>query len=225
MLLAWGCKPKIGDACSLSTDCSAQGDRLCDTTAPGGYCTAFNCEPGRCAEEASCVAFSRQPDASCKDPQRWLRFQRTFCMRTCGGGDECRAGYVCVGGAELEKGWDAQVVDQDTSKSVCVAAFSAPDSPTSAPAVCQAAPSNPPQLEQIPVSDLGGSAAGSSGAAGESGAAGSSGAAGASGDGGTAGASGAAGGAGVAGQNAAGEGGAAGAAGGGGEAGAAGSGG
>ena len=35
---AAGCKPRIGDDCQISTDCSASGDRLCDISAPGGYC-------------------------------------------------------------------------------------------------------------------------------------------------------------------------------------------
>ena len=52
-----GCSPKIGDECATALDCSALGDRLCDTTQPGGYCTIFNCEPDTCPEEAACVAF------------------------------------------------------------------------------------------------------------------------------------------------------------------------
>ena len=51
-----GCTPNIGNKCSLSTDCSQLGDRLCDTTQPGGYCTVFNCEPDQCPN-AICVAF------------------------------------------------------------------------------------------------------------------------------------------------------------------------
>ncbi|MCS6900071.1 MAG: hypothetical protein RMJ98_08290 [Myxococcales bacterium] len=168
-LLSWGCKPKIGDPCGLSTDCSTQGDRLCDTTAPGGYCTVFNCEPGRCAEEASCVAFSQQPASVCKDPQRWVRFQRTFCMRTCEGDDDCRAGYVCVGGAQLDQGWNARVVDGDGSKRVCVAAYSAPAPVEAPPAVCQPAPTNPPTLSDIPVSGLGSGTAGQGGDGGQGG--------------------------------------------------------
>ena len=51
LALVTGCQPKIGDACNTSTDCSTQGDRLCDTTQPGGYCTIFNCEPNTCPED------------------------------------------------------------------------------------------------------------------------------------------------------------------------------
>src|ERR1051325_10082857 len=61
--LGGGCKPKIGDDCKISTDCSAAGDRLCDITAPGGYCTMFNCEPGTCPDDESlCVEFGATRD-------------------------------------------------------------------------------------------------------------------------------------------------------------------
>lgn len=92
--LAIGCKPKIGDACSSSSDCSVQADRLCDTTLPGGYCTLFNCEPNTCPEDESvCVAFN---ESICDDPLRTPRFQRTFCMARCDDDGDCRAGYSCT---------------------------------------------------------------------------------------------------------------------------------
>src|ERR1700760_4201839 len=56
-LFAFGCTPHIGDSCTISTNCSAQGDRLCDITQPGGYCTEFNCEPDSCPDDAICVNF------------------------------------------------------------------------------------------------------------------------------------------------------------------------
>ena len=37
-----GCNPEIGDSCSASLDCSDAGDRVCDGTLPGGYCTIIN---------------------------------------------------------------------------------------------------------------------------------------------------------------------------------------
>ncbi|RYE92533.1 MAG: hypothetical protein EOO75_06485, partial [Myxococcales bacterium] len=119
--LGAGCKPKIGDECSTSIDCSSQGDRLCDTTMPGGYCTLFNCEPDRCPDDGVCVVFKKQPSdaADCDDPQRWLRLQRTFCVRSCGSDDDCRGGYSCIGTAGLESGWQGRVVDRDAS-SVCL---------------------------------------------------------------------------------------------------------
>jgi hypothetical protein len=92
------CQPEIGDECQVSTDCSAAGDRLCDTTQPAGYCTIFNCEPGTCPDEALCVGFgntlSRAP--ACVDRQGGSRFQRIFCMAKCEDADDCRSGYECV---------------------------------------------------------------------------------------------------------------------------------
>lgn len=110
--LAIGCTPKIGDDCSSSADCSVQGDRLCDTTQPGGYCTIFNCEPGTCPEdEAVCVAFN---DSVCDDPLRTPRFRRTFCMKRCDDDGDCRNGYACVDMGDA-------VVDIDPpTRKVCV---------------------------------------------------------------------------------------------------------
>src|SRR4051794_9134146 len=88
-----GCSPKIGDKCTISTDCSVQGDRLCDPTQPGGYCTIFNCEPNKCPDEAVCVAFN---EPSCSSPALSRRFQRTFCMAVCESDNDCRAGYFCL---------------------------------------------------------------------------------------------------------------------------------
>ena len=56
--LSFGCAPQIGDECETSVDCSQGGERLCDITQPGGYCTVFNCEPNSCPEDESlCVQF------------------------------------------------------------------------------------------------------------------------------------------------------------------------
>ncbi len=92
-----GCPPKIGKKCTLSTDCSQLGDRLCDTTQPEGYCTIFNCQPDSCPQSI-CVAFSPTLDPACQnaDDGRWPRFQRTFCLAACGDDGDCRDGYQCV---------------------------------------------------------------------------------------------------------------------------------
>ena len=93
-----GCQPEIGDSCTTSVDCAATGDRICDVTQPGGYCTIFNCEPGTCPEEAACIGYNGSPSTApgCLDPRGGSRFQRSFCMRTCGGDGDCRSGYSCV---------------------------------------------------------------------------------------------------------------------------------
>jgi hypothetical protein len=91
-----GCQPEIGDDCDLSTDCSAAGDRLCDTTQPGGYCTIFNCEPGSCPEEAVCIGFKRAPSTAAECSLSGTRLMRTFCLRRCDDDSDCRSGYACI---------------------------------------------------------------------------------------------------------------------------------
>jgi hypothetical protein len=95
--LLLGCPPKIGNKCTLSTDCSQLGDRLCDTAQPDGYCTIFNCEPDNCPDSI-CVGFDPTLDPTCQgvDDGRWPRFQRTFCMKPCSSDGDCREQYHCV---------------------------------------------------------------------------------------------------------------------------------
>src|SRR3954471_21040736 len=98
--LALGCTPKIGDSCTVSTNCSAAGDRLCDVTQPGGYCTVFNCEPGTCPEDSVCINFgstlSSVSPAQCTPAQGPSPYQRSFCMASCGSDSDCRGGYTCL---------------------------------------------------------------------------------------------------------------------------------
>ena len=80
-----GCKPIIGDACVTSIDCSEDGDRVCDRTFPGGYCTIVDCEPNACPSEAVCVQFFEDVHA------------RNYCMRQCKKNSDCeRSTYECV---------------------------------------------------------------------------------------------------------------------------------
>jgi hypothetical protein len=51
------CGHSVGDSCLLSTDCSAAGDRTCDLSQPGGYCTIEGCDDKSCPSEAICVRF------------------------------------------------------------------------------------------------------------------------------------------------------------------------
>ncbi len=92
-----GCTPKIGNSCTLSTDCSSLGDRLCDTTQPNGYCTVFNCEPDQCPN-AICVAFDPTLDPACgsADNGRAPRFEASFCLAPCSSNSDCRDQYECV---------------------------------------------------------------------------------------------------------------------------------
>jgi hypothetical protein len=108
------CQPDIGDSCALHSDCSQTGDRICDPTFPGGYCTIFNCEPGTCPSEAVCVAFYTTPSErqECADPTD-RRLERTFCMKTCTGNGDCRGGYDCKDYARADNnGVEAVVVER-----------------------------------------------------------------------------------------------------------------
>ena len=114
--LAFGCKPDIGDKCTTSTDCSIAGERLCDLTQPGGYCTIFNCEPNLCPEKSVCVAFGER---TCSVQAVTLRFRRTFCMKSCDKDSDCRNGdnYHCV---DIANDTSRRVVDTNPeSNRVC----------------------------------------------------------------------------------------------------------
>jgi hypothetical protein len=113
LLLTLGCSPEIGDECSTSTDCSQSGDRLCDITQPGGYCTMFNCEPGDCPDEASCVIFGVTPSTlpGCEDPFGVTPYQRSFCLKTCESDGDCRSGYECANFKDQDNPWGAVHVD------------------------------------------------------------------------------------------------------------------
>jgi hypothetical protein len=117
------CAPEIGDPCEASSDCSANGDRLCDPTQPGGYCTVFNCEPGTCPSESICIAFQARPSlaAACADPQLESRFRRTFCVAKCS--DGCRSGYTCADMSDPHNMWGATVADRGRGSKVCVVPF------------------------------------------------------------------------------------------------------
>lgn len=124
-----GCGTEIGDSCSLSSDCSSQGDRFCDTTSPGGYCTVIGCDYDNCPDDSVCIRFfsTTQTNIAC-DPTTEDNFAdgiattdtcspdelctltgvcmpRTaefrFCMQTCDGGGDCRDGYECRDEAKM----------------------------------------------------------------------------------------------------------------------------
>ena len=119
-----GCAPAIGDSCESSVDCSGNGDRICDTAQPRGYCTVSGCEPDTCPDGALCVEWRGTPD----------RTAVRFCMKKCGSDSGCRDGYSCMGTEDprllegypddLESEPIAQIVDLRegrTEKSFCVA--------------------------------------------------------------------------------------------------------
>jgi hypothetical protein len=125
---AAGCSPKIGDKCTVSTDCSATGDRLCDITEPGGYCTIFNCEPDGCPDDAACINFGTtlsvgDPGAiipGCTASQGNSPYQRSFCLASCKTDGDCRAGYSCLEPALV----GGEKADYNRSNKVCAVQLS-----------------------------------------------------------------------------------------------------
>jgi hypothetical protein len=127
LAVAAGCKPKIGDDCRISTDCSAAADRLCDITAPGGYCTVYNCEPDTCPEDESlCVEFGaqRSPIAKCVDKQSPSPYARAFCMATCDKDSDCRSGYTCEDLSDRANPWAAVLIDRNRGNRACLVPIS-----------------------------------------------------------------------------------------------------
>jgi hypothetical protein len=121
-----GCKPEIGDECTVSTDCSAAGERLCDTTQPGGYCTIFNCEPGTCPEEAICISYgnSLSNALACSDRNGRSRYEETYCVAKCEDDDDCRGGYACVDMGRENPGGVVVVEHGSVDGRVCVVPYS-----------------------------------------------------------------------------------------------------
>lgn len=144
-----GCTPEIGDKCQVSTDCSVRGDRLCDTSQPGGYCTQLNCGGNGCADDGSCVLFdSAIPGCGYDDRAGAFgsRVARSFCMAMCESNGDCRDGYVCADPRTAP--WNAVILDDNQGKRSCLAlplegqTSSAPDASTSSAPVC--GPTAPP---------------------------------------------------------------------------------
>lgn len=186
-MLALGCTPKIGDKCTVSTNCSTTGDRLCDVTQPDGYCTKFNCEPGTCPEDSVCVNFGTtlSPKDGCGSSQGNSPYKRSFCMANCDSNSDCRAGYECLEATAFY----AVLAEHDSNQKVC--AVPAKDYPTDTlTQVCTGADVGPETGGSSSVAGSGGvSSSSEGGASSVAGSGGSSGAAegGAAGDGGAGG--------------------------------------
>ncbi len=116
-----GCKSEIGDQCVLSTDCSTRGDRLCDTSQPGGYCTQFNCSTNSCPDNALCVLFNSSIPGCGYDDRSGRygsRVARAFCLASCDTDEDCRGGYVCVD--PKSSPWNGLVQDTNQTKRSCM---------------------------------------------------------------------------------------------------------
>jgi hypothetical protein len=116
-----GCTPHIGDKCVLNTDCSLQGTLVCDTSAPYGYCTVFNCIPDSCVDKAACVEFGGNvPGCPYDDYRSPPRTGRTMCLEQCQRDSDCRTsdGYACVD--PRQPPWDGIIVDDVQTQRVCL---------------------------------------------------------------------------------------------------------
>jgi hypothetical protein len=130
-----GCTPSIGDKCNLSTDCSIQGNRLCDTSQPAGYCTVLGCTADTCPDNAACVEFGASvPGCPYDDYHAPSRAARAMCMKACGSDSDCRQsdGYVCRD--PRKNPWGAVLLDKSRSRSVCIVAPMTPPNQSSMPA-------------------------------------------------------------------------------------------
>ena len=116
-----GCKAHIGSPCTLNTDCSLQGNLVCDTSQPAGYCTYFNCVPDTCQDEAACVAMSPAvPGCAYNDYNSPARTARSMCLEQCHKDSDCRTneGYVCAD--PRQPPWSAVIIDDDQQQLVCI---------------------------------------------------------------------------------------------------------
>jgi hypothetical protein len=111
------CGKEIGDGCIISTDCSPNGDRVCDPSSFGGYCTIQGCDVSTCPGESACIRFftgsfsnkecDHDPEHPADDskPPRVCSLDELcalndhcvarssevrFCMRKCGSSSDCR---------------------------------------------------------------------------------------------------------------------------------------
>ena len=113
------CGKSIGDECTISTDCSNDGDRACDRSQPGGYCTVEGCDESSCGDEAVCIRFfsakflTRACDPMAEDAPEGTddcigselclpeglcaprASERRYCAASCSDDGDCRGGYEC----------------------------------------------------------------------------------------------------------------------------------
>ena len=152
-LFSFGCQRVIGDECTLSTDCSQRGDRQCDTSQPGGYCTIQGCRKNSCPDEGICVTFRAQVPGCDYDDRSGARLGRSYCVKYCEADTECRAGYICRD--PREDPWQGRVLDTSQGRRGCLvpASLAAVDKDNSAvvgAAVCDPAVPAPAEIEARP---------------------------------------------------------------------------
>lgn len=137
-----GCGDSIGDSCTQSRECSQDGDRLCDTASPNGYCTVANCDFDTCPEDSVCVAFypSNQLSKTCASQSDCTldeicilggkcaprSTEQRFCMGPCEGGDDCRERYECRTEDRMAEHGGQPVLDPEAMSSQALQPFCAP---------------------------------------------------------------------------------------------------
>jgi hypothetical protein len=99
-LASLGCRAKIGDACRRSTDCSLQGDRICDLSnriGGQGECIIEGCGRHSCPKEAACVkAYGTDFLSVSCDPEREDRAVSAPDGATLPPRDDCLPHEVCL---------------------------------------------------------------------------------------------------------------------------------
>jgi hypothetical protein len=142
------CGEEIGDECSVSTDCSSDGDRICDTSSPNGYCTVSGCDHDSCPDEAVCVRFfgaatsTLTCDPAIEDTEANvcsaaeictvggacvpLTAESRYCMRSCDDDGDCRSDYECRDLALMIEHGGEPVPPTDGATSEAVERFCAP---------------------------------------------------------------------------------------------------
>jgi len=128
-----GCTPAIGDSCNQSSDCSSQGNRVCDTAQPDGYCTILGCTGNGCPDNAACVMFGTSVSGcAANDYDTPSRVSFVLCMKHCSKDSDCRQdeGYACRNPRGLP--WDAVILDDNQSQDVCIVPTPSVDAPSPA---------------------------------------------------------------------------------------------
>ena len=117
-----GCGKHVGDSCTLSTDCSVQGDRQCDTAQPNGYCTVLGCQGNLCPDEAACVLFNTNVPGCGYNDREPARTAESICMKNCDSDSDCRTseGYVCAKPGDAP--WKALILDDNQTVKICMPA-------------------------------------------------------------------------------------------------------
>ena len=132
-LVVPACGKDIGDGCSTNLDCDTDGQRDCDLSQPGGYCTINGCDEKLCPGGSVCIRVFpyESPGAACAQDVDCISAElclpdgfcvprlseRRYCVKKCGGNGDCRGGYVC-----REAGIEGRPANQSTYGSIALLA-------------------------------------------------------------------------------------------------------